>query len=146
MNNVALTELVKELEHLLLNGTDMSMLVMTVKNSSNGLLAGKCGSELCLDYPKSGWLDIFRSNRFLSFCKRNNFAVNRVKWGSEHVIRAGIGSNPANAANTIDSCFTAVYGESGPFGLKISGIGWEPSNKALNSQPSAAGTPQSGAP
>ena len=141
MNNVALKELINELEHLLENGNDMSMLVMTVRNTSNGLLAGVCDSEICLDYPKSGWLDFLRTNRFLAFCKRNNFTVNKVKWGSERVFRAAIGSNSAIAADVIDSCFNAVYGEAGSFGLKLSGIGWEPSNKSFKSGSSQSGAP-----
>ena len=129
MNSSARSELIRELEHLLEHGTSMSMLVMTVRNTSNGLLAGVNGDVLSLDYVIAGWLDLSRTQRFKSFCRQRGFVIQRVRWGKERVVRAAIGKNVAQAADAIDACFSAVFGESGPFGLELRGFGWQPSNE-----------------
>lgn len=142
MNPSARSELINELEHMHKHGTSMSMLVMTVRNTSNGLIAGIDGDVFSLDYPKAGWLDLNRARRFASFCKQRGFRTRKEKWGSERVIRAAIGSNPADAAESIDACFSAVYGESGAFGLELRGFGWLPSNNSLEddaAKPRASG-------
>jgi len=113
MNSAARSELIKQLEHLKENGDRMSMLVMTVRNTSNGLLAGITDEGLSLDYPKAGWLDFARSNRFKSFCKSHGFAIKRIKWGKERVIRANIGTDIGRAADAIDACFNALREENG---------------------------------
>lgn len=120
----------------------MSMLIMTVRNTSNGLIAGIVGDVFSLDYPRAGWLDIFRTRSFESFCKQHGFSTRREKWGNERVIRAAIGSRAEDAADTIDACFSAVYGESGPFSLELRGFGWQPSNNSLEgaaAKPRASG-------
>ena len=129
MNSNARHELIRELTHLQSHGTRMSMLVMTVRTTANGLLAGIEGDVFSLDYPKAGWLDFIRAGRFESFCKERRLLTHRERWGRERVIRAAIGSNPVTAAETIDACFCAVYGESGPFGLELRGFGWQPSSE-----------------
>ena len=131
MNESARSELIGELEHLQQHGSRMSMLIMTVRNTSSGLLAGIVGDAFSLDYPIAGWLDFIRTRRFRSFCKQRGFATRRERWGSERVIRAAIGSSAADAAEAIDACFTAVYGERGSFGLELRGFGWQPSNNSL---------------
>ena len=130
MNESARGDLIGELEHMQQHGSSMSMLVMTVRNTSNGLLAGVADNAFTLDYPTAGWLDFLRARRFRSFCKRRGFVTRREQWGSERVIRASIGSGSAEAAETIDACFAAVYGETGPFGLELRGFGWQPSNNS----------------
>jgi hypothetical protein len=127
VNSTARSDLVRELEHLRQHGTSMSMLVMTVRNTSHGLLAGIDGDVLSLDYPIAGWLDFRRTRNFRSFCSQRGFRARKVRWGKERVIRAAIGSNVAQAADAIDACFLAVYGESGTFGLELRGFGWQPS-------------------
>lgn len=133
MNGAARTELIGKLEHLKEHGDRMSMLVITVRSTSNGLLAGITAEGLSLDYPKAGWLDFVRSNRFTSFCKSQGFAMQRVMWGKERVIRANIGSDLSRAADAIDACFNAVYNETGPFSLEFRGFGWQPSNNSFES-------------
>jgi len=133
MNSGARSDLVRELEHLLQHGTSMSMLVMTVRNTSNGLLAGISDNVLSLDYPIAGWLDFVRTRNFKSFCTQRGFVTRKVRWGKERVIRTAIGSNVEQAADTICACFGAVYGESGAFGLELRGFGWQPSNNSLES-------------
>jgi hypothetical protein len=132
MNASARSDLIRELEHLRQHGTSMSMLAMTVRNTSNGLLAGINGDMLSLDYPIAGWLDFVRTRNFKSFCSRWRFVTQKVRWGKERVLRAAIGTDVAQAADAIDACFLAVYGESGAFGLELRGFGWQPSNSDLD--------------
>jgi hypothetical protein len=131
MHEIGRGELIAELSHMQQHGTSMSMLVMTVRNTSNGLLAGVVDGVFSLDYPIAGWLDFLRTQRFKSFCKRRGFPARRERWGSERVIRASIGSKVAEAGEAIDACFLAVYGDSGSFGLELRGFGWQPSNNSL---------------
>jgi len=142
MNSSARSDLVRELGHLRHHGNSMSMLVMTVRNTSSGLLAGINGDVFSLDYPIAGWLDFVRTRDFKLFCSQRGFLTRKVRWGKERVIRAAIGSNVAQAADVIDACFLAVYGESGAFGLELRGFGWQPSNNSLESdtaKPRASG-------
>jgi hypothetical protein len=109
------------------HGGQMLMLVMTVRGTSDGLLAGIKGKVFSLDYPHAGWLDFLRAHGFASFCKSKGFQLRNETWGKERVSRAAIGSVVADAIQTIDECFSAVYDQSGPFGLDLRGIGWQPS-------------------
>lgn len=129
MNSTARSELIAQLDHLLNHGDSMSMLVITVRNTSNGILAGLRNDSISLDYPKAGWLDIVRTRRFKTFCKSRGFEMQRARWGKERVIRANIGSDSGRAADTVDACFNVVYDESGPFALELRGFGWQPSNR-----------------
>ncbi|GFE79979.1 hypothetical protein GCM10011487_19790 [Steroidobacter agaridevorans] len=124
MHEVSRRELIGELAYMQQHGTSLSMLIITVRNTSNGLLAGIVGGVFSLDYPIAGWLDFRRTQRFNAFCKRQGFSTCRQKWGSERVIRAEIGMNPASAADAIDACFSAVFMESGSFGLVLRQFGW----------------------
>jgi hypothetical protein len=128
MNPSARSELIGELEHMQKHGNSLSMLVMTVRTTSNGLTAGINGGVFSLDYPRAGWLDFSRAKRFESFCKQQGFPTHKEKWGKERIIRAAIGSSAIDAAAAIDACFCAVYGESGAFGLQLRGFGWQPSS------------------
>jgi hypothetical protein len=142
MNSRARSDLIGELEHIQQHGTSMSMLIMTVRSTSNGLIAGIDGDVFSLDYPKAGWLDFIRTKRFESFCKQRGFQTRQQRWGKERVIRAAIGTNAAQAATTIDACFSVVYGESGEFGLELRGFGWQPSDNSLDgdaAKPRASG-------
>jgi hypothetical protein len=126
MNSTARSELIAQLDHLLEKGDSMSMLVITVRNTSNGILAGLRSGLISLDYPKAGWLDIVRTCRFKAFCKSRGFEMQCTRWGREQVIRANIGSDSRQAADIIDACFGVVHGECGQFGLELRGFGWQP--------------------
>lgn len=127
MNPSARSELIGELEHMQRHGNTMSMLIMTVRNTSNGLIAGIAEGVFSLDYPRAGWLDFTRASKFASFCKQRGFLTRKERWGSERVIRAAIGASAGDAAEVIEACFAAVYGERGAFGLELRGFGWQPS-------------------
>lgn len=127
MNPIARSELIGAPEHMQRHGNTLSMLVMTVRNTSNGLIAGISEVVFSLDYPRAGWLDFARTRKFASFCKQRGFLTRKEKWGRERVIRAAIGANAVDAAESIDACFAAVYDERGPFGLELRGFGWQPS-------------------
>ena len=109
----------------------MSMLFMTVRTTSNGLIATVEDGTFQLVYPIAGWLDFLGANRFKAFCKKRGLATRKDNWGKERVIRAAIGSDAVAAVDEIDACFAAVFGESGGFGLELRGLGWQPSNNSL---------------
>jgi hypothetical protein len=127
VNGTAHTDLLRELKHMQQHGGQMLMLVMIVRGTSHGLLAGIKGEVFSLDYPRAGWLDFVRARRFASFCKAKGFPLQNQTWGKERVSRAAIGSVVANAIQTIDECFSAVYNQSGQFDLDLRGFGWQPS-------------------
>lgn len=108
------------------HGNTMSMLFMTVKTTTDGMLAGVVDRELKLDYPRAGFWDFARSSRFLAFCHRTNLLVTKECWGKERVYRASIGSDIPKAIEIIPECFEEVYGHSGSFALKLQGYGWQP--------------------
>jgi hypothetical protein len=124
MNLEARAELLRALDYLQQHGSPSSMLVMTVRTTSNGLLAGIEDGEFRLDYARAGWLDVIRTHRFASFCRTKGITVCRVRWGKERISRAAIGRVPSAAADVIDGCFAAVYGETGPFGLELRTFDW----------------------
>jgi hypothetical protein len=126
MNNAARSDLLLALEHMQQHGDHMSMLVITVRGTSDGLLAGIKEKGFSLDYPRVGWLDFVRAHRFASFCRRRGLSLRTERWGKERVSRAAIGSITVDAVQTIDECLTAVYHHSGPFGLELRGFGWQP--------------------
>jgi hypothetical protein len=127
MNDTARADLLRELHHMQHHGGRMLMLVMTVRGTSDGLLVGINGKVFSLDYPHAGWLDFVRVHRFASFCRAKGLPLRKETWGKERVSRAAIGSVAADAVQTIDECFSAVYDQSGQFGLELRGIGWQPS-------------------
>jgi hypothetical protein len=131
MNSSARTDLVRELEYLQQHGTTMSMLFVTARGTSCGVVAGINDGAFTLDYVKAGWLEFLGPRRFKSFCKAQGLSTERQRWGKERVVRARIGSDVAKATDIIDGCFGAVFGISGPFGLLLNGYGWRPSNNRL---------------
>jgi hypothetical protein len=128
MNNAARTDLLRELEHIQQHGDHMSMLVITVRGTCDGLMAGIKEREFSLDYPHAGWLDFVRVHRFATFCRTRGLSLRTERWGKERVSRAAIGSIAVDAVEIIDRCFAAVYHHSGPFDLDLRGFGWQPSS------------------
>jgi len=126
MNTEARTYLLRALEHMQQHGDPMSMLVMTVRGTSDGLMAGIKAREFSLDYPHSGWLDFVRVQRFATFGRTRGLSLRTEKWGKERVSRAAIGSIAVDAVEIIDRCFAAVYHHSGFFDLDLRGFGWQP--------------------
>ena len=121
-------ELIAELRQMREVGTTLSMLVMTVKTTSHGMLAGVVDGDLKLDYPRAGWLDIVSPYRFLSFCHRHNLSVTKERWGKERIYRTSIGTDPITASSIIDKCFEQVFHHSGSYGLELRYFGWQSSN------------------
>jgi hypothetical protein len=138
MNHSARTDLIRELEYLQQHGTAMSMLFVTARSTSCGLVAGINDTTFTLDYVLSGWLDLLGPRRFKSVCEGRGLPTERQRWGKERVVRASIGSDPTKAADIIDACFGAVFGISGSFGLLLSGFGRRPSNNSLESDATKA--------
>ena len=106
----------------------MSMVVMTVRGTHDGLLAGINNKGFSLDYPHGGWLDFVRIHRFTTFCRTSGLSLRTERWGKERVSRAAIGSIAVDALEIIDRCFAAIYYHSGPFDLDLRGFGWQPSS------------------
>jgi hypothetical protein len=127
MNAAARADLLRALEHMQQHSLPLSMLVITIRTTSKGLLAGMEGSNFSLDYPHAGWVDVVRTHRFASFCRTKGFPLQKKKWGNERVSSASIGRLALDAVETIDECFTAVYHETGPFGLELRELSWRPS-------------------
>ena len=128
MNSAARTDLLRELEHMQQHGDHMSMLVITVRGTCDGLMAGIKDKEFNLDYPHAGWLDFVRVHRFATLCKTRRLSLRTERWGKERVSRAVIGSIAADVVEIIDRCFMAVYHHSGLFDLDLRGFGWQPSS------------------
>ena len=106
----------------------MSMLVITVRGTCDGLMAGIKENGYSLDYPHAGWLDFVRVHRFAAFCRTRGLSLRMERWGKERVSRAAIGSIAVDAVEVIDRCFAAVYHHSGPFDLDLRGFGWQPAS------------------
>jgi hypothetical protein len=134
MNNSARDELIRELEYLQQHGTALSMLFVTARETSCGVVAGIDEGTFTLDYVQAGWLDLFGPMRFKAFCKAQRLATEKRRWGKERGVRARIGSDTTRATEVIDGCFAAVFGISGQFGLLLNGYGWRASE---NSRPRA---------
>ena len=126
MHPVSREKLVEQLNHLRAHAGPSSILFVTVETTSDGLSAGIASAgDYQLDYVRSGWLDIVRVRKYLSFCKKRNLPVVRERWGQETVFRAKIGSDAANAADYFDACFGSVYGHVGPYTVTFLGVGWQ---------------------
>jgi hypothetical protein len=128
MNNAARADLLRELEQMLEHGDEMSMLFITVRGTSDGLLVKIKDKQFSINYPRAGWLDFPRVHRFKAFCKRNGLSLRTETWGKERVSRAAVGSSAVDAVRLIDECFAAIYDHSGPFGLQLHGLGWQPAS------------------
>ena len=80
MNHSARTELIRELEYLQQHGTTMSMLLVTARSTSFGVVAGINDATFTLDYVQSGWLDLLGPRRFKSFCEGRGLPTERQRW------------------------------------------------------------------
>src|SRR5262245_33760761 len=128
MNNIARTKLISELEHLIVNKPAMGTLFITMAQTTDMLVVTLEKGAFSLAYPHTGRFDFVRPRRFASFCRERGRAVTKHWWGGIRVSCAAIGTTAADAAQTIAECFSIVYGASGPFGLRLHGVGWVSSN------------------
>jgi len=128
MNNIARQKLISELEHLLLNKPVMGTLLITIAQTTDMLVVTLEKGAFSLAYPHTGRFDFVRSRRFAIFCQKRGTAVTKRRWGNVHVSCAVIGTTAADAAHTISECLSKVYGASGPFGLRLQGMGWQSSS------------------
>jgi hypothetical protein len=127
MNNVARQKLISELEHLITNKPVMGALYIMVAQTADMLVVTLEKGTFSLAYPHTDRFDFLRSRRFASFCRERGTAVTKRWWGDRRVSCALIGTSAADAAQTITECFSNVYGASGPFGLRLQGMGWSSS-------------------
>jgi len=128
MNNIARQKLISELEHLITNKPAMGMLLITIAQTTDLLVVTLEKGAFSLAYPHTGRIDFVRSRRFAYFCRERGSAVTKHWWGDVRVSCAVIGATAADAAQTIAECFSNVYGASGPFGLRLQGMGWQSSS------------------
>jgi hypothetical protein len=105
---------------------DLDMLVLTPRQTSNGLIVMVRNAELQVVYPQAGWLDWKRVGRFWLFSLRMRLSPRFERWGRELIHRANLGSDATRAANLIDEFFGAIFQMSGPFALKFTRQGWAP--------------------
>jgi hypothetical protein len=124
MNNSAREELIRELQYLQQHGTKLSMLFVTARGTSCGLVVGIYDGAFTLSYVRAGWLDFLGPKSFRSFCESRGLRAERERWGKERVMHTQTGADVSKAIDTIDGCFGAVYGISGEFGLLLNGYGW----------------------
>jgi hypothetical protein len=120
------------LNHLREHGDTMSMLFMTVRTTSDGMVAGVVpGVSLVLDFlhgPRRGLINSFRFGRF---CRGRRLRSSWETWGSEKVSRAFLGMNAELGAASIDECFAAMFGQRGAFAIDFRSFGWQLSNTSL---------------
>ena len=127
MNNVARQNLIAELEHLITTKPVLGTLLITKAQTTDMLVVTLEKGSFSLAYPHSGRFDFIRSRRFAYFCRKRGSTVTKHWWGDVRVSSALIGKTAADAAQTIAECFSNVYGASGPFGLRLQGMGWQSS-------------------
>jgi hypothetical protein len=128
MNNIARQNLISELEHLIMNKPVMGTLLITIAQTTDMLVVTLEKEAFSLAYPHTGRFDFVRPRRFACLCRERGSAVTRHWWGDVRVSCAPIGTTAADAAQTIAECFSNVYGASGPFGLRLQGMGWQSSS------------------
>jgi hypothetical protein len=124
MNNSTREKLIRELQYLQQYGTRLSVLFVTARGTSCGLVVGVDDGAFTVSYVKAGWLDFLGPKNFRSFCDARGLRAERERWGKERAIQTRIGADVSKAIDTIDGCFDAVYGISGEFGLLLNGYGW----------------------
>jgi hypothetical protein len=105
----------------------MGTLWITIAQTTDLLVVTLENGAFNLAYPHTGRFDFVRPRRFASFCQRRGTAVTRHWWGDVRVSSAVIGTTAGDAAQTIAECFSNVYRASGPFGLRLQGMGWQSS-------------------
>jgi len=91
------------------------------------LVATLNDDKISLAYPHIGRFDLRRRYRFASFCRRRGFPMRTELWANVRVSRASIGADAIEAAQGIAECFSSVYRVSGPYGLRLQGMGWQSS-------------------
>ncbi len=132
MHSASKAELVAHLNRLREHGDTMSMLFMTVRTTSDGMVAGVIpGVSLVLDFahgPRRGLIDSFRFSRF---CRNLRLRSSWETWGKEKVSRAFLGMDAELGAASIDDCFAAMFGHRGAFAIDFRPFGWQPSNNKL---------------
>jgi len=102
----------------------MGTLIMTAAQTTHMLVAIIQDDQISVAYPHTGRFDFIRGHRFASFCKEQGFPVRREVWSNVRVSRALMGAKPTHVAQNIENCFSRVYRMSGPFGLRLQGMGW----------------------
>jgi hypothetical protein len=121
-------ELKELLDRLLKYGDGVSMLIMTVATTSDGMICTLDDGALTLNYLSGGWLS--RANRaFKRFGVAHDRKVISVKWGDNTFLQMRLGKDPMDAAELIDRCFQDVWGHSQPFKLDLRGYGWKSVNE-----------------
>ncbi|SRR6266567_3781331 len=126
MHEVSRGILARDLDSLLGVGrNDMDMLVVTPRQTSNGLIVMVRDGNLQLVYPQAGWFDLRRVARFWWFAWRKRLSPRFQRWGKELIHRVSLGSDATIALRLIDDFFAAVHHTTGPFALDFhrSGLG-----------------------
>jgi hypothetical protein len=109
----------------------MSMLFMTVRTTSCGLIAGVVQEGLVLDFAHGTWRGFFEPRRFRIFCEAHQLKLTKETWGREKVSRAYLGTDPTRAAKIIDACFDHMFNQRGPYAVDYRYVGWQPPNTSL---------------
>jgi hypothetical protein len=129
VHSASKAELVGYLEALRERGDAMSMLFMTVRTTSHGMIAGVIpGRSLVLDYVHGPWRSLRDSIRFSLFCRSRKLQSTWETWGKEKVSRCLLGQDSENAADTIDACFDRMFDQRGPYAIDFRPFGWRSSN------------------
>src|SRR5262249_31153998 len=123
MNNLARQNLISELEHLITNKPAVGTLYVMIAQTTDMLVVTLEKGAFSLAYPHTGRFDFVRPRRFARFCRERGNAVTKQWWGHVRVSSALIGTTPADAAQIIAECFMDVFDASGPFGLRLQGMG-----------------------
>jgi hypothetical protein len=128
MNNITRQKLTSELEHLIMHKPVMGTLLITMAQTSDMLVVTLEKRAFNLAYPHTGRFDLVRPRRFARFCRERGTPVTKRWWGNVRVSCTLIGDTAADAAQAVAECFSNVYGASGPFGLRLQGMGWQSSS------------------
>ena len=105
----------------------MGTLYITASGTDRMLVATVENDQISLAYPHAGRFDFVRCYRFASYCKARQFQMRKELWFDIRVSRALVGADPADVAQNIADCFSHVYRMSGPYGLRLQGMGWQSS-------------------
>jgi hypothetical protein len=131
VHSASRAELIENLGALLERGNSMSMLFMTVRSTSCGMIASVVPEELVLDIAHGTWRGFFEPRRFRNFCGTQQLKCSKETWGREKVSRAYLGRDPSRAAKIIDACFGHMFNQRGSFAIDFRYVGWQRSNTSL---------------
>src|SRR6266576_5440750 len=93
MHEMSRETLIRDMEALLGVGRDdMDTLVITPRQTSNGLLVMMRDGTLQLVYPQTGWLDGVRVGRFWLCALKHKLLPQFESWGKVKVHRVSLGS------------------------------------------------------